>query len=64
MRISIFKLFHNVAKVTIIFRMFVCPSVLMQQLASTGKSFCATLCTVILLNSVKKMQVLLKIGQK
>jgi len=54
-RISIFKLFHNVAKVTIIFIMVVCPSVLMQQLASNGKIFCVILCSVILLNYVEKM---------
>ena len=53
-RVSIFRLFRNVAKVSIIFITFICPSVLMQQIASTGKSFCAILCSVILLNSVEK----------
>jgi len=53
-RISIFSLFRNVAKETIIIIMFICPSFLMQQLASTWKNCCAILYWVILLSSVEK----------
>jgi len=59
-RIYIFMLFQNVAKVTIIFIKFICPSVLIQQLASTVKNFCAILCWGNFAKLCRQMQVLLK----